>query len=100
MDNSPIELCDELIEERLLQTLAWSNVLPYAELKMRVAAAADDSMFRRELDQLLARGLVRRKAAREILWYLGYARSQPADRLAGLDDVPAPYRSLLSELAW
>jgi hypothetical protein len=100
MDNSPIELCDELIEERLLQTLAWSNVLPYAELKMRVAAGVDDRAFRRELGQLLARGLVRRKPAREILWYLGYAKAQPADQLAGLDELPAPYRSLLSELAW
>jgi hypothetical protein len=100
MDNLPIALCDELIEERLLQTLAWGTVLPYAELKIRVAAGADDRAFRRELDQLLARGLVRRKPAHEILWYLGYARAEPGDQLAGLDDMPGPYRSLLSELMW
>lgn len=100
MTNLSGELCNELIEERLLQTLAWVSVLPYAQLKMRVAAGADDHTFRRELGQLVARGLVRRIPAREILWYVGYAKAQPAAQLAGLDDLPSPYRSLLSELAW
>ena len=100
MNNRPIDLCDELIEERLLQTLAWSTVLSYAELKLRAAAGADDRIFRRELDQLVARGLVRRKAACDVLWYLGYTQAQPAERSGDLGDMPAPYRKLLSELAW
>jgi hypothetical protein len=100
MYNPPAKPYDELIEERLLQALAWNNVLPYAELKTRAAAGADDRTFRRVLKELIARGLVQRKAARRGLWYLGYTKAQPADQGASLDDVPAPFRKLLSELVW
>jgi hypothetical protein len=100
MYNPPIEFCDELIEQRLLQALSWNSVLPYADLKTRVAAAAADCAFRRVIDELIARGLVRRKADRKGLWYLGYAVAQPEDHRASLDEVPAPFRKLLSELMW
>jgi hypothetical protein len=94
------ELYDELIEERLLQVLSHNDVLPYADLKTRAAALADDRAFRRVLNELIARGLVRRKADRKGLWYHGFAMVQPADYAASLDEVPAPFRKLLSELAW
>ena len=100
MYNPPIEFCDELIEQRLLQVLSWDSVLPYAVLKTRAAAAADDCAFRRVIDELIARGLVRRKADRKGLWYFGYSKAQPADYTASLDEVPAPFRKLLSELIW
>ena len=100
MYNPAIEFCDELIERRLLQVLSWNSVLPYADLKTRAAAANDDRAFRRVIDDLIARGLVRRKADRKGLWYLGYTVAQPADHRASLDDVPAPFRNLLSELMW
>ncbi|HEU5101791.1 MAG TPA: hypothetical protein VFU22_22375 [Roseiflexaceae bacterium] len=100
MYNPAIERCDELIERRLLQVLSWNSVLPYAELKTRAAAAEDDRAFRRVIDDLIARGLVRRKADRKGLWYFGYAVAQPADHRASLDEVPAPFRNLLSELMW
>jgi hypothetical protein len=77
----------------------WSDVLPYAELKTRAAASADDATFRRVLNELLASGLVRQQAARRSLWYLGYAKT-PADPDASLADIPAPFRKFLSELAW
>ena len=99
MDNLPIEFCDELVEVRLLQALAWNNVLPYVELKTCAMAGVDDSTFRRVLYQLIVRGLVQRKAACRGLWYLGYAKV-PANQEASLDDVPAPFRKLLSELVW
>jgi hypothetical protein len=94
-----IEYCDELIEQRLLEALSWNSVLPYADLKMRVAAA-DDRAIRRVIDELVARGQVRRKAGRKGLWYLGYAMAQPADDRASIDEAPAPFRKLLSELMW
>jgi hypothetical protein len=99
MNNLPIELGDQLVEERLLQVLAWNNVLPYVELKTRAIASVDDCTFRRVINGLIARGLVQRQVARRGLWYLGYAKA-PADHVASLDDVPAPFRKLLSELAW
>jgi hypothetical protein len=100
MYSPAIESCDELIERRLLQVLSWNSVLPYANLKTRVAIGVDDRAFRRVIDELIARGLVRRKADRKGLWYLGYAMAQPADHRASLDEVPAPFRKLLSELIW
>jgi hypothetical protein len=95
-----IESCSEIIERRLLQVLSESSVLPYAELKTRAAAADDDCAVRRVIDDLIARKLVRRMADRKGLWYLGYTMAQPADHRASLDDVPAPFRRLLSELMW
>jgi hypothetical protein len=99
MNHTPLQLCEEQIEERLLQALTWEAVLPYADLKMRAAASVDDITFRRVLDELIAGGLVQRKAARRSLWYLGYAKA-PADYLTNLDDALAPFRKFLSELAW
>jgi DNA-binding IclR family transcriptional regulator len=100
MDNRAIEHYEQLAEERLLQALAWSTVLPYAELKARAAVGADDATFQRLLDELIARGLVQRKAARQSLWYIGYARARPANNAAQFDDLPAPFRQFLSELVW
>ena len=100
MYSPSIDSCDELIERRLLQVLSGNRVLPYANLKAHVAAGIDDHAFRRVIDELIARGLVRRKADRKGLWYLGYAMAQPADHRASLDEVPAPFRKLLSELIW
>ena len=100
MSCSPIESCDELIERRLLQVLSWNSVLPYAELKARAAIGIDDRAFRRVIDELIAHGLVQRKAARKGLWYLGYAMAQPANERASLDEAPAPFRKLLSKLTW
>jgi hypothetical protein len=99
MKQTRIELCEEQIEERVLQALTWSDVLPYADLKTRAAASADDVTFRRVLNELIAGGLVRRRAARRSLWYHGYAKA-PVDREANLNDVPAPFRKFLRELAW
>ena len=99
MKHTPIELCEEQIEERLLQALTWSDVLPYADLKMRAAASADDATFRRVLNQQIACGLVQRRVARRGLWYLGYAKAS-ADYEAGLGDIPAALRKFLSELVW
>jgi hypothetical protein len=99
MNNTPLQLCEEQIEERLLQALTWDDVLPYADLKTRAAASIDDLTFRRVLDELIAGGLVQRKAARRSLWYLGYAKAR-AGYATSLDDVPAPFREFLSQLAW
>jgi hypothetical protein len=93
------QLCEEQIEERLLLALTWSDVLPYAELKTRSAAGADDLTFRRVLNELIASGLVRQRVARRSLWYRGYAKVT-ADRETSLDAIPAPFRKFLSELAW
>jgi hypothetical protein len=100
MDNLPIELRDQLVEEWVLQALTWEDVLPYAELKMRAAIRADDATFQRVLNELIARGLVQRKAARRSLWFIGYTHGQPASNNDCLDDVPAPFRDFLRELAW
>jgi hypothetical protein len=99
MNHTVLQLCKEQIEERLLQALTWSDVLPYAELKTRAAASADDVTFRRVLNELIASGLVRQRVARRGLWYRGYAKA-PADLEASLDDIPAPFRKFLSELVW
>jgi hypothetical protein len=99
MKHAPIELCEEQIEERVLQALTRSDVLPYADLKTRAAASADDATFRRVLNELIACGLVQRRAARRSLWYLGYAKA-PAEHEASLDDIPMPFRKFLSELIW
>ena len=99
MDNLPIELRDQLLEEWVLQALAWDDVLPYAELKARAAIRADDATFRRVLDELITRGLVQRKAGRRSLWYIGYAQRRPAAHDTCLDDMPAPFRELLMGLA-
>src|SRR5687767_7020726 len=88
MSSPPIEPCDELIEGRLLQVLSWNNVLPYAELKTRTAGSVDERAFRRVIDELIAHGLVQRKADRKGLWYLGYAMTQPVDHRASLDEAP------------
>jgi hypothetical protein len=88
-----------LIEQRLLQVLPSNRVLPYADLKTR-AAIADDRAFRRVVNELLARNLMRRKADHKGLWYVGYAMGQPLDQRVSLDEVPAPFRELLSELIW
>src|SRR5262245_57443749 len=99
MCKPPIELQDNLIEQRLLKVLSMNGVLPYADLKKRTAPP-DDRAFRRVISSLIARGLVRRKADRKGLWYLGYAVVQPADHRASIDEVPAPFSKLLSELLW
>ena len=99
MKHLPIEFCEEQIEERLLQALTWSDVLPYADLKTHAAARADDSTFRRVLNELVIGGLVQRRASRKSLWYFGYAMV-PADRAASLDDMPEPFREYLSALVW
>jgi hypothetical protein len=100
MDNRAIEHYEQLAEERVLQALVWSNVLPYTELKMRAAVSADDAIFKRVLNELIARGLVQRKAACQSLWYIGYTRAWPANAAAHFDDMPAPLREFLSKLAW
>jgi hypothetical protein len=99
MNHTSLQLCEEQIEERLLQALTWDDVLPYTDLKTRAAASIDDITFRRVLNELIAGGLVQRKAARRSLWYLGYAKTS-ANYATSLDDVPAPFRKFLSELAW
>ena len=100
MGNLPMGSCTELIERRLLQALSWNTVLPYADLKMRAAAATDDRAFRAVIDELIGCGLVQRKAGRNGLWHIGYALAQPGDDRASLDEAPAPFRKLLSELMW
>ena len=100
MASLPMDTWTELIERRVLQVLSGHTVLPYADLKTRAAAAEDDSAFRRVIDELLGCGLVRRKAAKKELWYLGYALAQPAQDRTSLDEAPAPFRKLLSELMW
>jgi hypothetical protein len=90
--HAPICLC-------LLQVLSWNTVLPYADL-MTCAAVADDHALRRVANELIACGLMHRKADRKGLWYVGYAMAQPADHRASFDEVPAPFRKLLSELVW
>ena len=99
MKYPPIDLCEEQIEQRLLQALTWSDVLPYADLKARAAAHADDAAFRRILNDLISCGLVQRRAARRGLWFFGYAQVQ-ADLEASLEDIPAPFREYLSALVW
>jgi hypothetical protein len=100
MYNTLIELYDELIEERLLRVLSAKDVLPYQDLKMRAALIADDRVVRRVLNGLIAQDLVQRRADRKGIWYLGYVKAQAAERATGLDDVPAPFAKLLSQLAW
>jgi len=100
MDNRAIEHCEQLAEKRLLQALAWSHVLPYAELKTRAAINVDDATFQRVLNELITRGLVQRKAARQSLWYIGYTQAQPANNPARFDDLPIPFRAFIRELAW
>ena len=99
MKHISTELCEEQIEERLLQALTWSDMLPYTDLKTRAAASADDATFRRVLNELITSGLVLRRPARRSLWYLGYAKA-PVDQEASLDDLPAPLRKFLRELIW
>jgi hypothetical protein len=99
MKHTPIELCEEQIEERVLQAFTGSDVLPYADLKTRAATSVDDATFRRVLNELITCGLVQRRAARRSLWYLGYAKA-PADPEASLGDIPAPFRKFLCELSW
>jgi DNA-binding IclR family transcriptional regulator len=100
MRNATIEIPDELIEERLMLALARNDVLPYQERKTSVAANADDRTVRRVLQEMIERGLVQQQAARKGLWFLGYAKTQAAAQAASLDDAPAPFASLLRELAW
>jgi hypothetical protein len=99
MKQLTIDLCEEQIEERLIQALTWSDVLPYADLKARAAAPADDAAFRRVLNELISCGLVQRRAARRGVWFFGYAQVQ-ADPEASLADIPAPFREFLSALVW
>ena len=99
MKQTPMELWEEQIEQRLLQALTWSDVLPYADLKMQAAANVDDATFRRVLNKLIACGLVQRRTARKGLWYHGYAKA-PANHESILDDIPAPLRKFLNELVW
>ncbi len=99
MEQTPIEHCEEQIEQRLLQALTWSDVLPYADLKMHAAANVDDASFRRVLNKLIASGLVQRRKARRGLWYHGYAKA-PANHESIPDDMPAPLRKFLNELVW
>ena len=89
--------CEELIEGRLLQTLAQHEVLSYGALKNRAAPGADDRSVRRVLRALIAAGQVRRRPDYNCVWYLGFARAANAG--AGLDDLPAPFARLLRELA-
>jgi hypothetical protein len=41
-----------------------------------------------------------RKAARRSLWYIGYSQTKPENNPARFDDLLAPFRTFLSELAW
>jgi hypothetical protein len=97
--NTAPEIYEELIEQRVMQALCQSDVLPYQVLKTRAAAGADDRALRRVLQGLIASGLVTRKADRRCVWYLGYAQAQPANDQSALDDLPAPFAQLLRELA-
>lgn len=81
--NRKSELHDELIEERLLQVLSWNNGLPYADLKTRATAVADDRAFRRVLNELIVRGLVRRKADRSQRPVVSRVREGAASGLRG-----------------
>jgi hypothetical protein len=60
-----IDLCGELMEERLLQVFSGNEVLPYQDLKTRAALIADDRVVRRVLNGLIARGLMQRQADRK-----------------------------------
>ena len=62
MDNRAIEHCEQLAEKRLLQAIAWSHVLPYAELKTRAAINVDDATFQRVLNELITHGRWYREA--------------------------------------
>ena len=99
MKYAPIDLCEEQVEERLIQALMWSDVLPYADLKARAAAHADGAAFRRILNDLISCGLVQRRAACRGLWFFGYAQVQ-ANHEVSLDDIPALFRDYLSTLIW
>ena len=89
---------EELIEGRMLQTLAQHEVLSYGALKNRAAPGVDDRIVRRVLNALLAAGQVRRRPAHNCMWYLGFARATAAHG-TGFDDLPAPFARLLRELA-
>ncbi len=98
MSNPTLAISDELIEGRLMQALSEHDVLPYQGLKVRAAAGADDRTVRRVLQGMIDAGQVRRKAERNCLWYLGYAKALPADQEPIPDDIPAPFARLLREL--
>jgi predicted transcriptional regulator len=100
MPKATIEIADELIEERLMLALSRNDVLSYQELKTCVAGAADDCTVRRALNELIACGLVTRKADRRALWYFGYAKIPAAEQPTTLDDVPEPFAKLLRQLPW
>jgi hypothetical protein len=98
MDHTSAAQCEELVEGRLLQTLAQHEVLSYGALKNRAAPGVDDRTVRRALRALIVAGQVQRRPARSCVWYLGFARAA-ATYGAGLDDLPAPFARLLRELA-
>jgi hypothetical protein len=99
MYHTPETQCEELIEGRVLQTLAQHEVLSYGALKSRAAPGADDRTVRRVLRALIAAGQVRQQPAHNCVWYLGFARATAATHGAGFDDLPAPFARLLRELA-
>ena len=54
----------------------------------------------RVLADLIDRGLIARRAQRQGLWYVGYARPRTAEQEVKLEDLPPAVAAFLSELPW
>jgi predicted ArsR family transcriptional regulator len=89
----------ELIERRILATLATRGVLPISALRAAHGGCLDDRAARELLERLVAEGLVVRRAHRGGLWYIGYALAKPASEpRPSAESIPAPFRGLFAAL--
>jgi hypothetical protein len=95
----PVDPPVEYIERRLVETLAARGVLPLNALRRAVGGGASDPAVSAILSRLMADGVVVRRPHRQCLWYLGYALREPTGAQADEEEIPAPFRSLLGELA-
>ena len=90
------ELADELVEERILALLAPGVVLSVNEIAAALVHVADAGRIRRGLIDLRRQNAVSLQAQRRGLWYMGYARHDGVGRERTREEIPQPFRELLS----
>ena len=90
------ELTDELIEERILELLAPGIVLSLNEIAAAFVGIADAGRVRQVLIDLQRQDAVSLQAQRRGLWYKGYTRQDGVRREQVREEIPQPFRELLS----
>ncbi len=92
---------DAIVSQRILDLFAQDKVFSFNEILSALANVADADQVRSVLANLQRRRVVMLRPHRRGVWFMGYAAG---DMTHGWqpdpEEIPQPFRALLSQLSW